>query len=354
MRKTSATLNGSVIHLEFQSEILKDNALGDPSLRQFPVYLPPSYNSRNKRRYPVLFDLAGFTGAGPGRVGWKNFEMSIPERLDRLMSKSNMPHCIVVFPDCFTSYGGNQYINSGAVGNYADYLTKELIPFVDASFRTKPDRVHRGCYGKSSGGYGALIHGMRYSKFWGGIAAHSPDCYFELLYQTEWPAVLTHLQRWKTKPPTRAQNSPGGDDGRIARFLEYAFKTQRPSSMDITTLMMLCMTASYDPNHETKLGYTLPYDLNTGEVLPKRWQAWRKHDPLNMITKAAPKMRTLRAIFLDCGWLDQYHLHFGTRQLSAKMRQLNIVHKYQEFEGTHSGIDYRLDESLPYLARKLS
>ena len=124
--------------------------------------------------------------------------------------------------------------------------------------------------------------------------------------------------------------------------------------MDITTLMMLCMTATYDPNPQIALGYSLPYDLNTGELLPKRWRAWRKHDPLNLITRAAPQLRSLKALFLDCGWFDQYHLHFGTRQLSEKMKGLDIPHKYQEFNGTHSGIDYRLDVSLPYLAKKLS
>ena len=43
---------------------------------------------------------------------------------------------IIVFPDCFTALGGNQYVNSSAIGNYADYLTRELIPFVDREFRT--------------------------------------------------------------------------------------------------------------------------------------------------------------------------------------------------------------------------
>ena len=71
-----------------------------------------------------------------------------------------MGPAIVVFPDCFTSLGGNQYVNSSAIGRYADYLTREIIPFVDREFRTLASREHRGCFGKSSGGYGAIIHGM--------------------------------------------------------------------------------------------------------------------------------------------------------------------------------------------------
>ena len=65
-----------------------------------------------------------------------------------------MGPAIFVFPDCFTSLGGNQYVNSSAIGAYADYLTREIIPFVDREFRTLASRDHRGCFGKSSGGYG--------------------------------------------------------------------------------------------------------------------------------------------------------------------------------------------------------
>ena len=118
LRKIMNTKKGSVVFLEYDSNILKHNLLGDPSTRSFPVYLPWQYHSpRNKsKRFPVLFDLAGFTGSGPGRVNWKNFEESIPERIDRLIHQRKLSPCIIVFPDCFTSLGGNQYINSAAIG----------------------------------------------------------------------------------------------------------------------------------------------------------------------------------------------------------------------------------------------
>ncbi len=90
---------------------------------------------------------------------------------------------ILVMPDCFTSLGGNQYVNSSAIGRYADYLVDEIVPFVDREFRTLASREHRGCFGKSSGGYGAIIHGMRYARHWGAIANHSGDAYFEFVYR---------------------------------------------------------------------------------------------------------------------------------------------------------------------------
>ena len=108
-----------------------------------------------------------------------------------------MGPAIFVFPDCFTSLGGNQYVNSSAIGNYADYLTREIIPFVDREFRTLASREHRGCFGKSSGGYGAIIHGMKYAKYWGAIADHSGDAYFDFVYRHDWPNTLNELAKYR-------------------------------------------------------------------------------------------------------------------------------------------------------------
>ena len=103
----------------------------------------------------MLYDLVGFTGSGLAHANWKPFGDNVPERAARLVREQKMGPAIIVFPDCFTALGGNQYVNSSAIGDYADYLTREIIPFVDREFRTLASRAHRGCFGKSSGGYGA-------------------------------------------------------------------------------------------------------------------------------------------------------------------------------------------------------
>ena len=116
-----------------------------------------------------------------------------------------MAPAIIVFPDCFTALGGNQYVNSSAIGPYADYLIREIIPFVDREFRTLASREHRGCFGKSSGGYGAIIHGMKYPSTWGAIADHSGDAYFDFVYWSDWPQ---HAQRAGQVPPEEIQARP--------------------------------------------------------------------------------------------------------------------------------------------------
>src|SRR5690606_7338682 len=103
-------------------------------------------------------------------TAWRNFDDNVPERAARLIAERKLGACILVFPDCFTALGGNQYVNSTGVGRYADHLTRELIPLVDREFRTHASREHRGVFGKSSGGYGALIHGMKYPRYWGAVA----------------------------------------------------------------------------------------------------------------------------------------------------------------------------------------
>ena len=119
-----------------------------------------------------------------------------------------MGPAIIVFPDCFTALGGNQYVNSSAIGNYADYLTKEIVPFVDLQFRTLASREHRGCFGKSSGGYGAIVHGMKYPQTWGAVADHSGDAYFDFVYHHDWPNTLNELARYRPK-----KAAPGRYDG---------------------------------------------------------------------------------------------------------------------------------------------
>ena len=147
-----------VVH---DSEVLRDNPLGDPATREFPVYLPPQYTEQPDRRFPTCWLLAGYTGwAGMKAKKERAWEESLPDQLDRLMMSDGddaLEPMIVVFPDCFTRFGGSQFRNSPSTGQYEDYLIKELVPFVDGRFRTLADRSHRAVLGKSSGGYGAMI-----------------------------------------------------------------------------------------------------------------------------------------------------------------------------------------------------
>ncbi|HLS85325.1 MAG TPA: alpha/beta hydrolase-fold protein [Burkholderiales bacterium] len=355
---------GTVVVLEHDSKILRDNPLGDPHVRKLGVWLPPQYDGSGKRRFPVLYDFAGYTGSGLSHLAWKNFSENLPERAARLVHEEAMGPAIIVFPDCFTALGGNQYVNSPAIGNYADYVTRELIPFVDREFRTLASREHRGCFGKSSGGYGAIVHGMKYARYWGAVANHSGDAYFDFVYWKDWPNTLDELAKYREprrvpgrydalRESRRKGLAQGKDDGRIRRFLDAVFRKGKLSGAEVHALMNVCMAATYDPDPRAPLGFRVPFNLETGEAIRERWRAWQKHDPVNMVERHKAALKSLRGIYIDCGWRDQYHIHYGTRILSARLAAAGIRHAYEEFDDTHSDIDYRMDVSLPFLYKAL-
>src|ERR1700674_1879449 len=323
--------SGTLVVLEHTSKILADNPLGDPHVRKIAVWLPQQYNEAPSRRpLPVLYDLVGFTGSGFLHTGWKPFGDNVPERAARLIHEQKMGPAIIVFPDCFTALGGNQYVNSSAIGNYADYLTREIIPFVDREFRTLAEREHRGCFGKSSGGYGSIIHAMKYAKYWGAVANHSGDAYFDFVYWHDWPNTLDELARYRVPKrkagiyDARAESNrkglaEGRDDGRIKRFLAHVWKKEKLSTAEGHCIMNLCMAATYDPDPKAPLGFRVPFNLESGEVIQRRWSKWRERDPINLLAKYRANLKSLRGIYIDCGWRDQYHIHYGSRILSQRL-----------------------------------
>jgi S-formylglutathione hydrolase FrmB len=117
--------------------------------------------------------------------------------------------------------------------------------------------------------------------------------------------------------------------------------------------MNLCMAATYDADPGAPNGFRVPFNVESGEVIEERWREWRKHDPINLVERYRTNLKSMRGIYIDCGWRDQYHIHFGSRILSARLSAAGIRHRYEEFDDNHSDIDYRMDVSLPFLYRAL-
>jgi S-formylglutathione hydrolase FrmB len=240
-------------------------------------------------------------------------------------------------PDCFTKLGGNQYINSSAMGRWDDFLREETVPFVEKEFGCG-GMGRRGLFGKSSGGYGALVHAMLHSDFWSTAASHSGDVGFDLMFASDFPIVL------------RALAKTGGS---IEAWLTAFFSAQKIKDNDIHTLMILAMCATYDPDPESPFGIRLPVTTDTCEIIPERWANFRKWDPLNLVEEHFEGLKRLKGFYIDCGDIDQYNLVYGSRRLSKRLRELDVPHIYEEFPDNHSSVDYRLDKSLPFLVDAL-
>ena len=72
------------------------------------------------------------------------------------------------------------------------------------------------------------------------------------------------------------------------------------------------------------------------------------------LERQAEALRGFKALYIDCGIADQFSLVYGARRFTRRLTELGIAHRYEEFDDNHSAVDYRMDESLPFLAKALS
>jgi S-formylglutathione hydrolase FrmB len=89
------------------------------------------------------------------------------------------------------------------------------------------------------------------------------------------------------------------------------------------------------------------------ELDQHRWSKWLEFDTLKLIESNSNNLNSLKLLFFDCGNQDQYGIQYGSRKLAIRLSELGINHIWEEFDGTHSGIDFRLDTSLPLLSKSL-
>lgn len=323
-----------VVH-RIKSEVLKGNPLGDPSERDVCVYLPPIDESSQIANMPVLLALAGFTGTGKTLFNFDPRGEDLKHRLDRLILSGACPPVIVVAPDCYSKLGGNQYINSSAVGLYEDHLVKEVIPFINDTYAVGP----WGVFGKSSGGYGSLVLGMRHPEIFRVLASHSGDSVFELSYLSDFLPALDAFRK---------------HGGPKAWFEAYLKDVNPHRSSHFIPLEMLAMSATYSPNPQSKeMGIDFPFDLETGVFLPDVWARWRQWDPVNMIPSYVENLKKLAFIYMDCGSRDEHGLHWGVRAIVAALKKYGIPAHHEEFDDGHRSVTYRYDVSLPLLSRAL-
>ena len=326
---------GTVKVLRHESEILKSNPLKDKHVRDLHVYLPHNYETSGES-FPTVYALTGFTGRGKMFLNDSAFAPNLAERLDKLIGEGKIRPMIVVMPDCFTYYGGSQYINSSATGDYEDYLINEIVPFVDENFRTVKDKNSRAGMGKSSGGYGALIMAMRHADIFGLACSTSGDCYFEFCY---FPGIAEGFRAVKGNPR-----------GLIEKFWREDAKKGKD---DFAALNTIGMSACYSPNPDSELGFDLPFDLKTGEIRYDVWERWLEHDPVRLVEKHAENLKSLKLLYIDAGTKDEFALDLGARILVQRLKKIDVPHIHEEFDDGHFNISYRQNRSLELISEEI-
>jgi S-formylglutathione hydrolase FrmB len=330
-----------IIEVTVPGITLAGNPLGDPAERKVPVYLPPSYDE--KRRFPVIYLLAGFASTGASFMNYSFGRKSVPEMVESLIANGKMQETILVMPDCMTRYGGSQYVDSTATGNYETYLVDELIPCIDRTLYTFAAKEHRAVAGKSSGGFGALRLAMKHSDQFSAVACHSGDMGFELCYKPNFPAAAKILEQYS---------------GSIARFLTAYENAEKKPQREFALLDLIAMAAAYSPDAGkcAPENMLLPFNPHTCEPVDAVWKEWLKFDPVEMIEQEEYRdaLHSLNLLFLDCGTLDEYNLQFGHRIFSARATKHAIAHRYEEFMDSHSNTSYRYAVSLPALSEVIA
>jgi S-formylglutathione hydrolase FrmB len=337
----SAELAGRIDEHMITSELLRGNPLGDPAERPLWVYLPPGYDEEPGRRYPAVYVIQGYTGH---LAMWRNrnaYRQPFPETADAVFANGAAPPAIVVYVDAWTAYGGSQFVDSHGTGRYHSYLCDEVVPWVDGRYRTMPAAAHRAIMGKSSGGFGAMITPMLRPDLFGALATHAGDALYENCYIPEFGTAVRLLRDY---------------DGDIWRWWDdFRSRVSFTREADDHLLMILGVSACFSAREDGTV--ELPFDPRTGMLRPDVWQRWLDWDPVRMAPRYAGALRSLSAIWIDAGTRDDFFLDLGAEAFRLALHEAGVaddVIRFELFDATHAGIDYRYPLSLAWLCQRIA
>ncbi|BFH72215.1 alpha/beta hydrolase-fold protein [Sulfurisphaera javensis] len=306
--------------IKIESDALKDNYLGDPYNREVLVYTPDEIGEP----MPLFIELAGINWSG-------NVNNRFHQIMKNILDKKGIK-AIFANPNFRTKYNLNQYINSPAVGNYEDFIIKELIPTLKEKYNA--DKVV--LFGKSSGGFGAYTLAVRHPDVIQAFADHFGDSCFYFMYSQDFIFTIKRLHGKS-----------------VEEMLNELFSKDSLTDDDMRIFNVFGSAAFYSYNLNSKTGFDLPFDVETGELIDDIWNKWLSYDPVRNVEKFKDSLKKLKAIYLDVGNEDEFNLFIGMRSLHKKLSKLGIDHYYEEFKGGHFGNSNRYCKSIPYIYSKL-
>lgn len=320
--------------LPVTSKALQGNPWGDPHERSLHVLVPSDADAGEP--LPVVWILGGYGGTAEQILADDPWSEGFQRRVERLSREGELPPAIFVFPDCFTALGGSQFLSSPALGDYEAFIWEDCLSVLEENFACGA----HGMAGRSSGGYGALLHALRHPDRVQAVACHAGDMAFEYCYLPGFPVLADAIRRH------------GGVREMVDAFLA---DTKKRSGKWFGPIQTLCMAAAYSPDPSAPLGIGLPFDPETAAIVPEVWERWLAMDPVRLADEAknVERWAALRLLFLDCGDRDEYYLQWGQRQLVAKLRRQGVPHEAEEFPDGHRSTSYRYDVSLPKLVHAL-
>jgi enterochelin esterase-like enzyme len=311
----------TVERVKIHGAALEGNLEGDAVDRDTFVFLPPSYSTETTRRYPVVYALHGYS---IGAEQWTH-EIHVPQTIEGAFAQG-AGEMIVVLPDSKTGHNGSMYSSSVTTGDFERFIAHDVVAYIDAHYRTIPDRTSRGLVGHSMGGYGATRIGMKHPEVFGSLYIMSPCCL--------------------------APREPGPANSDLEKAVAGMKTPADGASLPFLTRAQLASAAAWSPDPKNPPLY-LELPTKGGIPQPDVLAKWAANAPLAFVDQYIGNLRRYRAIAMDVG--DQDRLRGDVAKLHEVLDTYGIVNSFEVYEGTHTSrvADRFQNHVLKFFSQKL-
>jgi len=297
---------------------LNGNPLGDEYKRKI-IRIENCVNSNT----PVFIGLPGFFGSGNSFL---NKSYTSFDFMDVLKKMEDQYSYIIILPDTMTKFGGNQFVDSTAIGNYKSFIVLDLVNYIHELYGDRDIYL----FGKSSGGFGSISIVMDYPNMFRGFIDISGDSYFPYCYMPDFATAYMVMK-----------------DNTLDSFIEKYRQEFIHSQDELTAYNVVAMAASYSPNG-TKI--ELPFSLDTGEIIEDIWNKWLKFDPVRRLIDETEKLNG-KKIILQTGNRDEYKINIGMNMIHKILEKNKIGHYYKEYPSGHFNTNYFYIDSFPEILK---
>jgi hypothetical protein len=327
------TSGSQVVSRTIRSENIAKNKVSTNPARNLLIYLPTGYRASSPQRYPVLYFLPN-----PFQSGYRyDFEHRGAQQLfDQAIAAGVVGKFILVVADMDTPLGASWYVNSPATGNWEDFITQDVVPYIDANFKTLANRNSRGIAGVFIGGYGAIRFGMKHPDMFGSVYAMHP------VGTGSGVGVSAEIPKWDL-----LVNAKTADDVR----------------KDGRTRIFAGIFQAHLPNPEKPpLFVDLPARQEGERVMIDAGVMERLRNSFyleTMIPRYADNLKSLRGFKFDWSRRDANFDHlFANQAFTRKLNEYGIEHGAEEYNGPFGESDWGIEgriytEVLPFFAKKL-
>jgi S-formylglutathione hydrolase FrmB len=309
----------SVERINIHGKALEGNLEHDAVDREVFVFLPPSYDREKSRRYPVVYALHGYS---IGAEQWSH-EIHVPQTIEGAFAQG-AKEMIVVLPDSKTLHNGSMYSSSVTTGDFEQFIAHDVVAYIDAHYRTIPERASRGLAGHSMGGYGATRIGMKHADVFGSLYIMSPCC-------------------------LSSRSAPNPE---VDKALEAVKTPEDSAKLSFFARATLASAAAWSPDPKNPPLY-LDLPTKDGQPQPDVLAKWAANAPLAFIDQYINNLHEYHAISIDVG--DQDGLRVDTAKLHDVLDKYGITSVFEMYEGTHTSkvADRIQNHVIPFFSQNL-